>query len=161
MYKTLSKDGKSKFCGRCKKFVLLTDYHKSTKYKAGVQSKCKSCSKEMADEYKPKRKLWLKRYMAKNGEKILSYKRDWRRGLKEKIFDKHGRVCKHCGVKDIRVLQIDHVNGDGYKERTASKNNWGEYLIHILKDETNSYQILCANCNWIKRIENGELKKNT
>ena len=30
--------------------------------------------------------------------------------------------------------------------------------LEIVKDSSRKYQLLCANCNWIKREENGENK---
>ena len=56
-----------------------------------------------------------------------------------------GRKCVRCGFDDIRALQIDHINNDGYKENRVK-------MYHkILRGDTEGYQVLCANCNWIKR----------
>ena len=54
--------------------------------------------------------------------------------------------------EDLRCLQIDHVNGGGNKEHKLGPNS---LYRKILKDPT-GYQLLCANCNWIKRDINGE-----
>ena len=68
-----------------------------------------------------------------------------------------GKICVKCGITDIRVLQIDHINGGGTKE--LKKGSGATYLnkviISVLNKE-NKYQLLCANCNWIKRHENKE-----
>ena len=58
-------------------------------------------------------------------------------------------------MKDIRCLQVDHINGGGTQERKRI----GNYAIYgkILKDTT-GYQLLCANCNSIKKHE---LKETT
>lgn len=65
---------------------------------------------------------------------------------------------------DIRCLQVDHVNGGGikdYKKKTGSKNGGGEmYYKKVLveiKAGSKDYQLLCANCNWIKRYEKKEI----
>lgn len=63
--------------------------------------------------------------------------------------------CFRCGFTDWRALQIDHLNGGGHKERTASKNSQKVLLSNILNNPE-KYQLLCANCNWIKRYENKE-----
>lgn len=74
--------------------------------------------------------------------------------LRQSVYDKLGRKCRRCGIDDTRVLCIDHVNGGGKKEReTLSPYT---LLKRVLSDETNAYQILCQNCNWIKRHENRE-----
>ena len=67
-----------------------------------------------------------------------------------------GGKCSKCGFSDIRALQIDHVNGGGQKEIKKI----GSYKMYqnIIENEDvrKNYQILCANCNWIKRYENKE-----
>lgn len=69
-----------------------------------------------------------------------------------------GEVCAKCGYDDKRALQIDHVKGDGCKER---RNKSGAQLYyHIIKEceagRTARYQTLCANCNVLKRHQNKE-----
>jgi len=64
---------------------------------------------------------------------------------------KLGAKCSSCGYDDIRALHIDHKNGDGKKERNIRNTinkNISKGLIDIGR-----YQLLCANCNWIKRLE--------
>lgn len=58
------------------------------------------------------------------------------------------------GCTDVRCLQIDHVRGQGTKE-TRSMSNY-EFLKKVLGDTDGTYQLLCANCNWIKKVENKE-----
>lgn len=98
----------------------------------------------------------------------MSYKKEWeklhpdkvrataRRGyekLREAAFDILGRQCVRCGFDDIRALQVDHVNGGGWKQQRG----WTLYRS-VLKDPE-EYQTLCANCNWIKRHENKEYRQ--
>ena len=77
---------------------------------------------------------------------------------RKKCIDVLGGKCVKCGFNDIRALQIDHVNGGGLKE-SRKIGNYKMYL-NIINDETIrcNYQILCANCNWIKRYENKEVR---
>jgi hypothetical protein len=65
-----------------------------------------------------------------------------------------GGKCARCGVKDYRVLQIDHIDGGGRAEQ-AKITNRGIYR-KIRDGHTDGYQVLCANCNWIKKYENNE-----
>ena len=72
----------------------------------------------------------------------------------------HGLQCRRCGYDEYPALQIDHVNGGGRAELREFKDN-RKYLEHIKQNPTN-YQILCANCNWLKKYEKGEHpNKNT
>jgi hypothetical protein len=78
------------------------------------------------------------------------------RKLREKINAKLGGKCSRCSCDDPRVLEIDHVNGGGSKEL---RRGWGggmSYYYRVLKDTQNTYQLLCANCNKIKRVEERE-----
>jgi len=74
---------------------------------------------------------------------------------KEKIYKLLGNRCKKCKIKDSRVLQIDHVNSDGYLERQLSRS---QLYAKILK-EPKRYQLLCANCNWKKRSQDFKKQK--
>ena len=56
---------------------------------------------------------------------------------------------------DERTLQIDHISGNGKLEIMSFKNRT-DYYCHVLENKENKYQLLCANCNWIKRYENKE-----
>lgn len=66
-----------------------------------------------------------------------------------------GGKCQ-CGVDDERVLQIDHVNGDGRVDRKA--NHQYDILRRIASGLTEGYQLLCSNCHVIKTREAGEHK---
>lgn len=74
-----------------------------------------------------------------------------------RIIELLGGKCVRCGFSDSRALQVDHVNGGGCSEKDS---RWAEFLIKRIiedvKNKTNLYQLLCANCNWIKRYEKGE-----
>ena len=87
--------------------------------------------------------------------------RDKYQNLREAIIQKYGAQCNQCGINDHRVLQVDHINGGGRKElRTYQKGgstySYGYYKA-VLKDNTDKYQLLCSNCNWIKRHTNNEV----
>ena len=69
-----------------------------------------------------------------------------------------GSVCCRCGFSDRRALQIDHIAGDGAVERKKPVGQGFSALNRMLfdPDVKLKYQLLCANCNWIKRCENRE-----
>lgn len=118
-------------------------------------------------------KEYFRNHYLKNREKYLLKAKNWQQKNKDRVnlnikilrdklrgmvFDKLGKKCVKCGFSDIRALQIDHVNGGGKKEY-ESINNIRTLYKKILNDKNGNYQILCANCNWIKRHENFECKK--
>jgi hypothetical protein len=58
---------------------------------------------------------------------------------------------------DIRALQIDHVNGNGKKDiGSKCRTTYYRKVLEQIKNGSKDYQLLCANCNWIKRITNNE-----
>ena len=73
--------------------------------------------------------------------------------LRKAVVSLYGAVCAHCGFTDIRALQLDHKHGGGGREA----RRLGAYSMYkrVLK-YPEQYQLLCANCNWIKRVENNE-----
>jgi hypothetical protein len=77
--------------------------------------------------------------------------------LRASVVAALGGVCKHCGFNDDSVLQIDHVNGNGRKDRARFANR-EQFLKAVLADPS-GYQLLCANCNWIKRVDGREYGK--
>lgn len=82
------------------------------------------------------------------------YKKEWRVKRRLEVIEKLGGKCSGCGFSDHRALQIDHVNGGGNKEyrKLGQVASWNK----MLKDTEGLYQLLCANCNWIKRYNNKE-----
>lgn len=64
-----------------------------------------------------------------------------------------GGKCIKCGFSDSRALQVDHINGGGVKEY---KKIGLSAMYKRVFEHRQDYQILCANCNWIKRFENQE-----
>jgi len=93
-------------------------------------------------------------------QKKLKHNREYACRLRTAVFDILGARCSKCGFSDIRALQIDHINGGGSKQR---KVNGGRYIYSLvlrnIEEGKNDYQILCANCNWIKRVINNENRK--
>jgi len=74
--------------------------------------------------------------------------------LRNKVVTYLGGRCSICQFSDFRALQIDHVNGGGSVERQTLKDS--KFYQKVLTDTSGLYQLLCANCNWIKRHENEE-----
>lgn len=82
---------------------------------------------------------------------------DWNRRLRKSALDILGNKCILCGFDDYRALQVDHIEGNGSSEYKHSYGGtyWRRVIESVLKKE-NKYQLLCANCNWIKRYNGKE-----
>ncbi len=132
--------------------------------------KGKACTKRYNDS--PKRKACEKKFLEKimNTPELRKNRverlKKWRRNhqgtyakVRQEVLVFLGNKCVKCGIADFRVLQIDHINGNGYKERKQfGKGGQAsiKYYRHIIDVQGQNYQLLCANCNWIKRYEQGE-----
>lgn len=113
--------------------------------------------------------LQAKKYYQNNKEKIKKYIQTYQKTEKFKIkhrasnkkryflyrkemFDAIGsKVCKMCGFTDERALAINHINNDGFLERRIFRAISQKRQI-VLK-EPHRYQVLCFNCNQIKKYE--------
>lgn len=110
---------------------------------------CKSCKTNQAI-------TWVKNNYSRHCQNARKWTKKNHHKLKQLAINKLGGICVRCGFSDRRALQIDHVNGDGAKERKIGMINSTSIYKKVLADKENKYQLLCANCNWIKRVENNE-----
>ena len=78
------------------------------------------------------------------------------RALRLRVLMLFGGKCQCCGFSDPRALQVDHIDGGGNQERKVLKGTGSRYKA-VLADPAR-YQLLCANCNWIKREEEQEYR---
>ena len=157
-----------KKCVTCGRTLSLSHFYDRENSKDGKRGQCKECMLKIRNTHRNEwrknnpeayRKQWLE-YYEKNKERINEKaKREWQIFRKKVLIYIGGEkiCCVRCGFSDIRALQIDHIKGDGNKDR-KSWNSVTEYYYRILgmarKQAQEKYQILCANCNVIKRREN-------
>lgn len=68
-----------------------------------------------------------------------------------------GDKCRTCSFSDHRALQVDHIDGNGNVRRKENPSlNGVAFYNDVILRTSSMYQLLCANCNWIKRHENNE-----
>ena len=144
-----------KRCTKCGEEKPLEAFNRNKTTKDGRAYHCKKCQSAYMKTYYPKNRERMnenaKRAMRKKREKVVKYVSDYVSGKKP--------MCLKCGMDDIRTLQIDHINAGGNSD-VRSFASRATYYSHILSlspiEVKEKYQILCANCNWIKRYENNE-----
>jgi len=114
-----------------------------------VVGRAKTCSKECSNIHRKKTSS--------------KWQNERRRNLRKKILELLGNKCSNpnClvpgGCVDIRCLQVDHINGGGCKEVAIYKEDYIRHLYSELLKGTDKYQLLCANCNTIKKVEKKEI----
>ena len=117
-----------KQCPLCKVLKNETEFYANRSKPDGLQRVCKLCS--------------------------AYWNATWYRKLRLEIVEILGGVCVNCGFDDIRALQVDHIDGGGTQEAREIGNHKIYKKIRDIGPE--GYQLLCANCNSIKRKEHGE-----
>lgn len=120
-------DGAKRMCPGCGEFKPEQDYFRNRAKSHGRSTKCRMChSDEMS-------------------------RRD--QALRVLALGALGGKCVGCGLEDRRVLCIDHVNGNGWLER---QERGMRAMIARILNGVPGYQLLCHNCNHLKKLENGE-----
>lgn len=106
---------------------------------------CKHCAiKQQSD--------WAKRNPLRTGGNSAKS----RMGRKLKALDLLGGKCVVCGYKNPLALCFDHINGDGYLSSKSARSGSVPLILRLGDNAKYSFQILCCNCNMIKKLKNGE-----
>jgi hypothetical protein len=90
--------------------------------------------------------------VARRAYQATFYRREYKKN-RDRCFELLTPKCVKCGFDDIRALNIDHVNGGGTKEAKSFGGSYYKKIRLKLESGSREYQILCANCNQIKRHE--------
>ena len=65
--------------------------------------------------------------------------------------------CVHCGIKNVNILTIDHIEGGGLKHLKTIGGSGARFYRWLRKNNYPvGFQVLCHNCQWIKRRDNNE-----
>lgn len=97
------------------------------------------------EEVKKRHSEYHKKYRVEIRFKVLLY------------YSNGSMKCAKCGYSDMRALSIDHINGGGNQHRI--KTGYGDSYHWLLKNNyPEGYQVLCMNRQFIKRIENREVR---
>lgn len=74
------------------------------------------------------------------------------------VFEHYGNQCACCGEGMLEFLSVDHTNNNGSEELWPNGNRiTGVHLYRrlITAGFPMGYQLLCMNCNFGKRMNNG------
>lgn len=136
-------------CNACGELLNSTNWPVS--YQEEHRNQCLSCRIKYLRNYYKTHYIQHRKY--------LYYGKNYREKLKLETFGHYSPElkCQRCGFSDIRTLSIDHINGRGYEQRKLISSGSNMYRWLRNNDYPEGYQVLCMNCQWIKRVENREL----
>jgi hypothetical protein len=135
-----------KTCTKCRATKPYSDFSRSKPTRDGYHAWCKLCLSVIS-----------KVCYEKDFKHRRAYAKGHREKLKEQVLELYGRKCKHCGFADERALVVDHVNGDGYLDlQPGGSRRGGAASYKRVLENPERFQLLCANCNLIKAIEDKE-----
>ncbi len=114
------------------------------------------------------RRLYPEHPGLSKGQVFCRYNKQAKEKCLKKDIDKRllvvaflGGKCVTCGYeKDKRALVLDHKNGDGKEDRKERGSKLFRYYCLNLEEAKERLQVLCANCNMIKAMENKEHNKS-
>lgn len=110
-------------------------------------------------------RLEQQKYVAENKKEVSERFKRSREYWRNAAITKLGGACVRCGFLDRRALQFDHIKGGGAKDRKTNRHNgtasYTFYKLVATTDQSQKFQLLCANCNLIKAHETGEFKRGT
>lgn len=158
----------TKTCVSCLQSKPITEFSIRRSEKDGHSSYCKSCcsvakkkvylshNQLSSDDYKQ----WRCELNIKNKAEKLRLKTD--------VFSHYGNGIVKCvnpfhlheeDITDLDILSLDHINGDGYKNRDKYGRRFGGIVFYRklkLQGYLNGFQVLCGNCQMKKKIINNE-----
>lgn len=104
------------------------------------------------EEYRPRKAELMRKYRSENPEKYAAQSRKAKAKERESLFEMYGHCCVICGFTDKRALTLDHKLNNGNDERRRLGER-GVYMRARKEYLPKEYQIICMNCQFIKRVE--------
>lgn len=136
----------SKTCTRCEGKFIDSTKTKRMKF-------CQECRKL------PNHKLFKRTYTWERSEKGRNHTKKYHKAkkaeYKKMVYDYYGWYCNCCDEDGEPFLTIDHVNNDGHLDRKQSITGIRLYQKIVADGFPAKYQILCMNCNFAKKNNEG------
>lgn len=147
-------------CTACRSAYAIRKYHE--KRARMSESELKALKDRINDRQSRQRKERLERMSeeekAAHVAKINADNRRRRDEVRDMVYQAYGGyVCACCGETERSFLSIDHVHNDGAEHKRKFNLRTGEQMYRwlIRHNFPPGFQILCMNCQWGKRNNNG------
>jgi hypothetical protein len=148
--------GLDSVCKCCQREIKIKRYYENPKkynklchdYYLKNKEKLKEYRKNYYEENIDHCRLVGRLKYNRDKEKLLKQQSDRIKKIRDEVIKEYGGVCECCGESNNEFLQIDHIDGNGYKHR---KSIPGKNVLLWLKRNNypkDGFRLLCANCNW-------------
>lgn len=155
----------TKECSKCGEIKLHSEFYGRPKFGSKLSYKCKTCKKlynaarwvhnpplrKSISALAAQKRRELPR---KTKQELLERESNYRRSVKLEVINAYGGACACCGETEGGFLTIDHIKGDGNKERRVNgRRLTGDPFYRQLRRDgfpRSNYQLLCWNCNCAK-----------
>jgi hypothetical protein len=83
-------------------------------------------------------------------ERYRAIQRAYRLRLRQEVIQAYGGACTCCGETTPEFLAVDHIYGDGKRER----GNPGDFYPRLKREgfPKDKYRLLCHNCNMARGL---------
>lgn len=78
------------------------------------------------------------------------------RRVKRSLIDRYGGKCVACGITELAVLTLDHIDDHGAEERRSGSRGFSWYNKLQREGLRDDLQVLCMNCQFRKRNYGGD-----
>ncbi len=95
-------------------------------------------------------------YRTKHPERLVECSVKHYRALKIKVLNMIGGAeCVNCGTKDIRILEVNHINGGGAKEASEYRKRGTNLYTELAygRRTTAGLNVLCRVCNALDHVK--------
>jgi hypothetical protein len=101
-----------------------------------------------------KDKISRNKWRSKNPEKVREMCRKRHQRLRRRALEKIGLlICNNCGCDKYELLEINHIDGEGNKERKQKRTSVFYLDIIYGRRVIKDLEILCRPCNHIHYLE--------
>lgn len=136
------------YCAKCKQEKSVEQFSWRNKSKGTLQPYCKDCRRAYD------KTLWLNSESRRSN--IRASNRGWKNRNRQKVREVlKASGCVDCGIKDLRVLEFDHVRGtkiNGVMQLINAGQGWA-----TIEAEIDKCVVRCKNCHAIATYSRNEL----
>lgn len=124
-----------------------------------INAKGRESYKQNREKILEQKKKWYEKNKESNKIKHREYKKKNDIKLTTTVIEHYGGTppkCACCGETERTFLVLDHINGNGTKQRKKLGTGHAVFRWIVKNGFPDEYQVLCSNCNLSKMRNKGQ-----